>query len=165
VAKNADPLSGGVLVEAVAEVREDMGWDATLDEVAEEPGERSRDGNEDPEERREDETGYGDGFKRDSNKVCLMKADVEGADMRDDFDAADDDGCEQEGDDGERADADEKDIDGTGYALATTAVSALSEVLIVVGAHGGGESGDVIAPSGEDVPYHRVGAGAGTTIR
>jgi len=42
--------------------------------------------------------------------------------------------------------------------LAAAAVGAVGEVLIVVGAHGGGEAGDVISPSGKDVSDEGIGA-------
>ena len=56
---------------------------------------------------------------------------------------------------------DEQDVDGAGDGLAAAAVGALDEMLLVVGAHGRGEAGDVVAPAGEDVSYDLVGAGGG----
>ena len=56
------------------------------------------------------------------------------------------------------ADGDQEHVDGAGDVLAAAAVGAVGEVLVVVGAHGGGEAGDVVAPAGEDVSDERIGA-------
>ena len=54
---------------------------------------------------REDHASHGDGFERDGDGVGLGEANVQGEDVGDELDAVDDDGGQQEGDDGERADA------------------------------------------------------------
>jgi hypothetical protein len=85
---------------------------------------------------------------------------VHGEDVSDEFDPVDYDCGEQEGQNGERTHADEKDVDGAGDALAAAAVAALGEMLFVVSPHGRGQAGDIVTPSREDVSYHLVGAGA-----
>jgi hypothetical protein len=134
-------LSGG-LVEAVAEVGEEVGWDSLLDELAEVSGERCGDGDQDPEEHGEEQAGDGDGLERDGDYVGLMKRqrDVQGSDVGNDLYAVDDDGCEQEGEDGKGADAEQEHVDGAGEALAAAAVAALEEMSIVISAHGGREA-------------------------
>ena len=108
------------------------------------------------------QAGDGDGFQRDGDHVGLVQRQLDVqwiADVGDELDAVDDDGGQQEGEDRERADADQQDVDGAGDVLAAAAVAALGEMLIVVGAHGGREAGDVVAPAGEDVSDDGIDAG------
>src|SRR5690242_11663996 len=152
---SAKTVSDSVFVEAVA----DVGGKVLLDDAAEEAGQRGGDGDQDPDEGGEGHTHHGDGLERDGDGVGLGEADVQGENVGDELDAVDDDRCQQEGDDGERADQDEQDVDSAGDGLAAAAVGALDEVLLVVGAHGRGEAGDVVAPAGEDVAYDLIRAG------
>ena len=46
-------------------------------------------------------------------------------------------------------------------ALAAAAMAAVGQVLIVVRAHGGREAGDVVAPTGENIPHHLINAAGG----
>ena len=144
----------GVAGEAVAEV----GGKASLDEGAYNLRERGGDGYEDPEKGGEDESGNGYGLERDGDDVGLVEAEAQGPDVGDEFHAMDDDGGEEEGGDRKGADGDEEKVDGPGEALAAAAVAALGEVLIVVGAHGGGDAGEVVAPAGENISHNLIGA-------
>ena len=148
-------LSGGVLGEAVAYV----GGDALLDKAADEAGERCGDGDQDPQEGREDEAGDGYGLKRDRDDMRLVDMDAQGTDMGDELKPMDDDGGEEKGCDGERADGDEQDVDGAGYMLAAAAVGAIGEMLVVVRAHGRGEARDVVTPAREDIANDLIDAG------
>ena len=80
------------------------------------------------------------------------------ADVGEELYAADDDGGEEEGSDGEAADTNKEEVDGAGDALTAAAVGALVEVELVVGAHGRREAGDVEAPAGEDIADDLIGA-------
>ena len=142
-------------MEAIAEV----GGKVLLDDAAEEAGERGGDGYQNPDQRGEDHTDYGDGFERDGYGMGLAEANVEREDVRDELDPMNNDGGQKEGHDRQRADNDEKDVDGTGDCLTAAAVGALNEVLLVVGAHGRREGRDIVAPAGENISYHLIGAG------
>jgi len=142
-----------VLCEALAKV----GGEALPDEAADEAGERGGDGNQDPEEGGEADTGDGHGLERDGNGG-VVELDMDAADVGNELHAVDDEGGEEKGGDGEGADAEEEDIDGAGDALPAAAVGALVEVGLVVGAHGWGDAGDIEAPAGEDATYDRVSA-------
>lgn len=83
--------------------------------------------------------------------------------MRHDFHTMDDEGGQKKGPDGEGADAEEQNVDGARDSLTMTATPAVSEMLLVVGTHGGRQAGYVVAPSGEDVSYHLVDAGTGSS--
>jgi hypothetical protein len=158
---------GGGFVEAVAEVGEEVGWDSLLDQLAEVSGERGGDGDQDPEEHGEEQASDGDGLERDGNYMGLMERqrDVQGSDVGYDLYAMDDDGGEQEGQNGEGADAEQEYVDGAGEALTAAAVVALKEMSIVISAHGGREAGDIEAPASEDAADDGVDAGvAGLTI-
>ena len=148
-------------VEAVAEVGEEVGWDLLLDHLAEESGEGCGDGDQDPEEHGEEQTGDGDGLKRDGDDMSLMKRqrDVQGSDVSYNLYAVNDDGCEQESEDGKGADAEQEHVNGAGEALATAAVAALEEMSIVISAHGGREAGDIEAPASEDAADDGVDTG------
>jgi hypothetical protein len=74
------------------------------------------------------------------------------------LDTVQDGGSEKEGKNRERGDGDEKHVDGAGDVLTATAVGAVGEVLIVVGAHRRREAGDVESPTGEDVSDEGIGA-------
>jgi hypothetical protein len=125
--------SGGVFVlgEAVANV----GGNALLNYVAEEARERGCDCDQEPEKGREGKAYDGYGFKRDGDDVGLVDVEAYCADMGDDFEPVNDDRGEQEGGDGEGADRDEKDVDGARNLLATTAMGAVGQVLVVVLTH------------------------------
>src|ERR1700756_2201274 len=84
---------------------------------------------------------------------------VHGEDVRDEFNAADDDGGKKEGRNRKSADADEEYVNGAGDLLAAAAMAALGEMLVVVRAHGWREAGYVVTPSREDISYHLIGAG------
>jgi hypothetical protein len=148
-------------VEAVAEVGEEVGWDLLLDHLAEESGEGCGDGDQDPEEHGEEQTGDGDGLKRDGDDMSLMKRqrDVQGSDVSYNLYAVNDDGCEQESEDGKGADAEQEHVNGAGYALTAAAVAALEEMSIVISAHGGREAGDIEAPASEDAADDGVDTG------
>jgi hypothetical protein len=66
---------------------------------------------------------------------------------------------EQEGGEREGSDGEQQQIDGAVQALATAAVSAAAEMVLVVAAEPSGCAGDVIPPTGEDGPDYMVGAG------
>ena len=83
------------------------------------------------------------------------------ADMRDQLNPVDDDSRKQESHDGKCADADQEDINGSGYALATTAVATIRQMLLVVGAHRRRETRDVVTPTREDVADYLINAGTG----
>src|SRR5260370_11406037 len=87
---------------------------------------------------------------------------VEGSTVGDEFNATDDDGGEQEGQNGEGADAEQQDVDGSGDALTAAAVAALGEMLFVVGGHGRRKARDVEAPAGEDAADDGIRAGGRT---
>ena len=144
-----------VLGEAVAYV----GGDALLNDVAEEARERGCDGDQKPEERRDCDTADCDSFERDGDDVGLVEMQAYGADVGHDFKPVNDDGGEQEGSDGERADGDEKNVDGACHLLTATAVCAVGQVLVVVLAHCWGEARDVVTPAGEDVADNLIDAG------
>ena len=119
---------------------------------------RGGDGDQDPEQERDDQAGDGGCFQRDGDRGVVDVAVQAAAEMGDGLDAMEDGGGQQEGEDGERGDGDEQHVDGAGQVLAAAAVGAVGEVLIVVRAHGGREAGDVITPTGEDVSDERIGA-------
>jgi hypothetical protein len=150
-------LPSGCFCEAVTNLSGDM----LLHDLAQEAGQWSGDGDQNPEHRRENQTDDGDSFKRDSDGMSLIQVHLNLADVGDEFDAMDDDGREKEGDDGEGADGDEQNIDGAGDALPLAAVSAVRQVLLVVGPHSRGEARDVIAPTRENVSDHLINAGPG----
>lgn len=155
-------VSGSVFGEAVAKIC----GNALLDDAPDKARKRSRDGNQNPEKRREDKTGNRDSLKRDGDGMCLIQMDPDGIDVGDKLNSVNDDGRQQECHNGERADTDQENIDGAGNTLAATAMGAVGQVLIVVRTHGGRETRDVIAPTGKDIPHHLIDAagGMGSTV-
>jgi len=148
------PSSGSVLGEPIAKIC----GNPLLDDAPDKAGERGRDGNQNPEQRRKDQTGNRDSLERDGDSMCLIQMDPDSIDVGDKLNPVNDDCCQQEGHNGERADADQQNIDRAGNTLATTAMGAVGQMLIVVRAHGGGETRDVIAPTGENIPHHLIDA-------
>jgi hypothetical protein len=157
---------GGGVVEAVAELGEEVGWDLSLDHLADEPRERCGDGDQDPEKHGEEQACDSDSLKGYSNDVGLMERQryVQGSDVGYEFYAVDDHGGEQESQDGEGADAEQEDVDGAGEALAAAAMGAREEMSIVISAHGGREAGDVEAPAGQNASNDGIDAGVSATV-
>jgi len=149
--------SGSVFRETVAKIC----GNAFLNDAPDEAGKRRRDCNQYPEKRREDKAGDRDCLERDGDGMCLVKMDPDGIDVGGNLNPMNDDGGQQEGHNGERADADQQNVDGAGNTLAATAMGAVGQMLIVVRAHGGRETRDVIAPTGEDIPHHLIDATGG----
>jgi hypothetical protein len=149
--------SGSVFGETIAKIC----GNALLNDTPDEARKRGRDGNQNPEQRGEDKTGNCDSLKRDGDGMCLIQMNPHSIDVGDKLNPVNDDGRQQESHNGERADADQEDIDGAGKTLAATAMGAVGQVLIVVRAHGGRETRDVVAPTGEDIPHHLIDAASG----
>ena len=122
--------SGGVLAEAIAEIRRK----ALFDDTSQKAGQRGGDGDQNPEQRRECKSYHGNGFERDCYRGPVQLY-VDGADVGDELEAVYDQSSEQEGTDGEGADTDEQDVDGTCDVLTPATVSAVGEVLLVIGSH------------------------------
>ena len=66
--------------------------DALLNDVAEEAGERRRNGDEDPQKRRHDKASDGYSFKRDGDDVSLIEMKLQPGDVGDQLNAAYDNG-------------------------------------------------------------------------
>jgi hypothetical protein len=127
-----------------------------VDEIAEEARQWCRDGDEDPEECREDKSYNGHCLKRDGDGMNLVEMDLNAGDVGNQLDAANDHSGQQKGHDGERADADEQQIDGARDPLAMAAVCAFGEVMLVVRAHCGRETRYVVTPARENVSYYLI---------
>ena len=97
----------------------------------------------------------------------LTKTQMHREDVGDELNPVNHEGRKQKGCDRKRTHADEKNIDGSGYALAPAAMTAVGEMLVVVRAHGRGEARYVVTPSREDVPNDLINAGGlmGPAIR
>lgn len=121
----------GGFAESLAEVFRN----ALLDKIAEVPWKRSCDRNEDPEQCGKHESRDGDRFEGDRYGVGLIQVNLNLGDVRGQLDTTNDDGCKQKGDDRKRADADEQQVDGARDVLATAAMRAVREVLLIVSAH------------------------------
>ena len=145
-------MSGGVLHDAFADVLGDV----LLHRIADQAGDRGRNGDQEAEQNRDYDAGDGDRFQGNGDGHTPQVAMEAGAQMGDGLDAMQDSRGQKEGEDGKRGDGDEEHIDGARKVLTVAAVAAVGEVLVVVHAHGWGEAGDVVSPPGEDISDERI---------
>ena len=140
-------MSGGVLHDAFTDVLRDT----LLYRVANQAWDRGGDGDQEAEQNRDDDAGDGDRFQGNGDGRIQQMTVEAGAQVGDGLNPVQDRRGQEEGEDGERGDGDEEHVDGAREVLAAPAVSAVGEVLVVVGAHCGRQAGDVVAPAGENV--------------
>src|SRR2546429_5284379 len=72
--------------------------------------------------------------------------------------AADHEKCQQKEHGGHAGQRDQADVDAAMQALARAAILATREVLLVVAAHLGGDTGNIVAPACQDAANDRIAA-------
>ncbi|RZU42651.1 hypothetical protein BDD14_4242 [Edaphobacter modestus] len=154
------PQRSGCLGKAVAKI----GWDPLLNDFAQESRKRGGDSDQNPQKRREHQSGDRNRLERNRHGVRLVKVKLNLADMGDELNPVDNHRGKKEGNNRQRADRDQQNIDRPSHPLTVSAMAALGKMLFIVRSHSRRKTGDIVTPAGENRAHNLIVAAGGAIV-